>query len=82
MKHNKMMKHILPVLLAAMVAFSSLGLGSLASPVQAEETSVTIMPRQPVTGQTIPIPAGMIVIPTRQITPFILPNSWQVWQSW
>ena len=27
MKHNKMMKHILPVLLAALVAFSSLGLG-------------------------------------------------------
>lgn len=39
MKHNKMMKHILPVLLAALVAFSSLGLGSLAPLVQAEEAS-------------------------------------------
>ena len=28
MKHNKMMKHILPVLLAALVALSSLGLGA------------------------------------------------------
>ena len=58
MKHNKMMKHILPVLLAAMVAFSSLGLGSLASPVQAEETSVTIMPRNQETDTRVHITEG------------------------
>ena len=47
MKHNKMMKHILPVLLAAMVAFSSLGLGSLAPLVQAEEAAVGTFQEKP-----------------------------------
>lgn len=38
MKDNRMIKRILPVLLAALVVFSSLGLGGLAPQVQAEET--------------------------------------------
>lgn len=39
MKDNRMIKRILPVLLAALVVFSSLGLGALAPRVQAEETA-------------------------------------------
>lgn len=39
MKDNRMIKRILPVLLAALVVFSSLGLGGLAPRVQAEETA-------------------------------------------